>query len=129
MMGLAINPFILLYHMIISFLIMFFCCAIGIIKQFIPYKYRSKCIKGEIALVTGAGNGLGKEIAKKLAKLEVTVVVVDVDEKGNQATAKEINANGGKAFAFTCDLSKRENIYRTVNEVIFRFEQINLFST
>jgi NAD(P)-dependent dehydrogenase (short-subunit alcohol dehydrogenase family) len=98
---------------------MFYCCAIGIIKMLIPYKYRSKSIKGEIALVTGAGNGLGKQIAKKLAKLEVQVVLMDIDEKGNQATAKEINADGGKAFAYTCDLSKREDIYRTINEVIF----------
>lgn len=88
-----------------------------VVKFFVPYKYRCKSVKDNIVLITGAGSGLGKLMAKKMSKLGARLVLVDVDERSNQETAKEIVADGGVAHAFTCDLSKRQEIYKLGNQV------------
>lgn len=88
-----------------------------IVKLVVPYQYRCKSVKGETVLVTGAGSGIGRLVSKKLAKLGAKLVLVDVNAKGNDETANEIMIDGGTAFTFTCDLSKREEIYKTANEV------------
>jgi all-trans-retinol dehydrogenase (NAD+) len=87
------------------------------IRFLIPYKYRSKDISGELALVTGAGSGIGKSLSKKLAKIGCTVICWDIDEKANEQTVNEIKQSGGKAHSFKCDLSKRENVYEVAERV------------
>lgn len=93
-----------------------------LVKQIVPYKYRSKSIENELALVTGSGSGIGKLIAIKLAKLGAKLVLVDIDKTSNEKTANEILANGGFAKAFTCDLSSRDNIYQLADQVKLFFE-------
>lgn len=63
------------------------------------------------------GSGIGKLLAKKLAKLGAIVVVWDVDEKNNEQTKNEIVADGGKAYAYKCDLTKKDDIYRVAQQV------------
>jgi all-trans-retinol dehydrogenase (NAD+) len=70
-----------------------------------------------LLLVLHAGSGIGKGIAKRLAKLGGILVLWDVDKASNEQTAKEIIADGGKAFAFQCDLCNREDIYRVAADV------------
>ena len=63
-------------------------------------------LEGKVAIVTGASRGIGAAIAKKLGKLNATVVVNyqgSVD-KANQV-CEEIKANGGVAEAIQCDVS------------------------
>lgn len=98
----------------------------SIVKLFVPYTSRCKSIKGETVLVTGAGSGLGKSLSKKLAKLDTRVVCVDIDTKANEQTVKEIKEAGGSAFAFTCDLSKRENIYQVAAEIKEKVGQVDI---
>ena len=52
-----------------------------------------------------------------MAKLETIMVLWDVDEASNKQTATEINEAGGKAFAYKCDLTKREEIYKVAQQV------------
>lgn len=54
----------------------------GIVKSFIPSKYKMKSINGEIALVTGGGGGLGRLLSLRLANLGAIVVVWDINESG-----------------------------------------------
>ena len=44
----------------------------------------------------------------------------DIDEKNNNQTKLEIESDGGRAFAYKCDLSSREDIYRVAKEVKFK---------
>lgn len=105
------------YHVFVTLGLVVYYTIIGLLKLIVPYTYRSKDVKGEIVLITGAGSGLGKLMAKKLAKLGARLVLIDVDEKANQKTANEILNEGGNAKAFTCDLSDRKAIYAVTDEV------------
>jgi len=104
-----------LFTLVLSFYYTILC----LVKLIVPYKYRAKSIKGEICLVTGAGSGIGKLMAKKFAKLGARMVLIDVNERDNEKTGQEIMADGGEVKTFTCDLSKREEIYKVAEQVCY----------
>jgi NAD(P)-dependent dehydrogenase (short-subunit alcohol dehydrogenase family) len=60
--------------------------------------------------VTGAGRGLGKDVAKVLSEKGCRVVVVDINLAAVQQTAEEINETGGNAMAYKCDVSKWDDV-------------------
>lgn len=62
------------------------------------------------ALVTGAGSGMGKATALRLAREGRAVGVLDIDEAGADAVAEEITAAGGKALALVTDVSDRVRV-------------------
>ncbi|CAH0564161.1 unnamed protein product [Brassicogethes aeneus] len=85
----------------------------AIVKFFLPKKYHNyKDVKGEIALVTGGGGGLGRLLALRLAKLGATVVLWDINVAGLEETVNLVNSIGGKAFAFKCDISDKDDVYK-----------------
>lgn len=65
-------------------------------------------LRGRLALVTGAGQGNGKAIAKGLAKAGAAVIVTDLNEANAKSSAAEITEAGGKAFAYKLDVTSRE---------------------
>jgi 3-oxoacyl-[acyl-carrier protein] reductase len=77
------------------------------------------------ALVTGAGAGIGKAIARTLAANGATVVVNDVADSG-EVTAQEIRAVGGKASFIRCDVSDRMAVERMIAEVHGEFGKIDV---
>jgi len=62
-------------------------------------------INGEVALVTGGGSGIGRGLALALAAEGAAVVVADIIEANARAVAEQIQQNGGKALAVSCDVS------------------------
>lgn len=64
-----------------------------------------KDIRGQLALVTGGGNGLGREICLKLAAQGCNIGVVDIDGKAAEDTAEEIRNLGLKAKAYKVDVT------------------------
>src|SRR5438445_8974924 len=64
----------------------------------------SGSLKGQVAVVTGAGRGIGAAIALRLAGLGANVVLCGRTLKTLQATAEGIAAEGGRAEAVTCDV-------------------------
>ena len=63
-------------------------------------------VRDRVAVVTGAGNGLGREIAQLLAREGARVVLGDLDKPGLERTAATITAAGGDALALAGDLTE-----------------------
>ena len=85
---------------------------------FRPLRRRSKPdLSGDIALVTGAGQGLGKEIAFKLAECGATLVLWDINKEKLQSVRDELIALGKEAFSYAVDCSRKEEIYAAAERV------------
>lgn len=67
-------------------------------------------LSGRIAVVTGAGQGLGGEIAEAMAEAGAHVVCADIDEAGNQRTAARVRALGREALALRCDVTREADV-------------------
>lgn len=79
-----------------------------------------------VALVTGAGGGLGRSHALALAKRGARVVVNDLSETGAKAVASEIMAAGGEAFASVCSVTDRAAVFAMVEEAVARWGSIDI---
>ena len=67
-------------------------------------------LKGKVAIVTGAGSGIGRAIAVRLARDEAAIAVLDLNGDGAAETAKLITDAGGKALALTVDCANEAAI-------------------
>jgi meso-butanediol dehydrogenase/(S,S)-butanediol dehydrogenase/diacetyl reductase len=74
-----------------------------------------KQLEGKVALVTGAGQGIGRAIALRLAKDGADIAIVDRKEDAMQTVASEVRALGRKATTFKADVSKRDDVYAAID--------------
>ena len=72
-------------------------------------------IEGKVALVTGAGQGIGRGIALRLARDGADIALVDVKADKIEAVAGEIRALGRKAATFVADISRRDEVFAAVD--------------
>lgn len=78
-------------------------------------------LKGKVAVVTGAASGMGKAIAMLYAKEGAKVVVADLNFRGAEATAAEIESNGGIATAVLVDVVKEADIQNVINTAVHTY--------
>ena len=71
-------------------------------------------IENKVALVTGAGQGIGRGIALRLAKDGAAIMLVDMKAEALDAVAAEVRALGRKAATFVADISDREQVYAAI---------------
>ena len=83
--------------------------------------------KNKVALVTGGGTGLGKEISLKLAAAGA-LVAVNYSRSAEEAaeTVSEIESDGGKAMSVKADVSVSSDVRRMVDEVVEQFGGIDI---
>jgi 3-oxoacyl-[acyl-carrier protein] reductase len=82
-------------------------------------------LKGKVALVTGAGHGIGKEIALSLAKAGADVIVTDIADSVFES-AKEIEALNVAVFAVKCDVSDKLEVENLKNQALQKFRKIDI---
>ncbi|MFT5449148.1 MAG: NAD(P)-dependent dehydrogenase (short-subunit alcohol dehydrogenase family) [Gammaproteobacteria bacterium] len=70
-----------------------------------------------VVLVTGAGAGIGRAIARGMAGAGARVACADIDESAAQSTAQTIQADGGESLALAADVGDLQQIDRMVGEV------------
>lgn len=78
-------------------------------------------LEGKVALVTGAGGGIGRAAAEAFARSGASVMVSDVNEAGGAETVAMIEAAGGKAAFVRCDVSKAEEVKAMVAATVEKF--------
>ena len=75
-------------------------------------------LDNQIAVITGAGSGIGRAIAKVFAQQGAWVFLLDIDEQGGDQTRQEIDSSGGRASLLPCDVS-RQSATRIAMERIY----------
>ncbi|HEY8744946.1 MAG TPA: glucose 1-dehydrogenase [Chloroflexota bacterium] len=83
-------------------------------------------LAGKIALVTGAGSGIGQAIALLFAKEGACVGVADFSEVGGTATVEQIRQAGGEAEFLQLDVSRSVDVQRTINSVLQRWGRLDI---
>jgi NAD(P)-dependent dehydrogenase (short-subunit alcohol dehydrogenase family) len=83
-------------------------------------------LDGKVALVTGAGRGIGRGIALALAKEGASVSVVDLAGETARGVADEIAALGGRALAISSDIRKSDQIDASVAATVERFGGLDI---
>lgn len=81
---------------------------------------------GEVAIVTGGAQGLGKAIAQALCKQGAKAAVFDIDAAKGQKVVSEIKEQGGDAQFFVCDVASVDEIKASIQKVIDAFGTIDI---
>lgn len=80
---------------------------------------------GKVALVTGAGSGIGRSSAKIFAREGASVVVSDLLGDAAEETARQIRADGGKAVSVACDVSSQNDVRAMVAATVEAFGRLD----
>jgi NAD(P)-dependent dehydrogenase (short-subunit alcohol dehydrogenase family) len=81
---------------------------------------------GQVAVVTGAGSGIGKACAQRFAQEGANVLCLDVNDSNNEAAAQECRQYGVEALAMHCDVTREEDIERAVQTAMERWGRIDV---
>ncbi|HUD00534.1 MAG TPA: SDR family NAD(P)-dependent oxidoreductase [Candidatus Polarisedimenticolaceae bacterium] len=83
-------------------------------------------LKNRVAIVTGAGQGIGRALALGLAREGAKVAIADINEESATAVRNEIQAAGGTAFAVRTDVSNEDSVQTTVDKSLREFGKLDI---
>lgn len=83
-------------------------------------------LDNQVAVITGAGSGIGKSISLLFAKQGAKVAVLDLSEQNGMETVQEIERDGGEAQFFSCNVASNQTVSDVMNEVYVKFGKITI---
>jgi NAD(P)-dependent dehydrogenase (short-subunit alcohol dehydrogenase family) len=81
---------------------------------------------GQVALVTGAGSGMGLAASHAFAEAGAAVVLTDVNQPALRAAVDDLTAAGHQAIAVTCDVSDEDQVAAAVQQAVGRFGRLDM---
>ncbi|XP_071572813.1 short-chain dehydrogenase/reductase family 16C member 6-like [Temnothorax nylanderi] len=110
------NMLLLLAEILFVLLKVAYYICEDVYKLIVPTKKKS--VAGEIVLITGAGHGIGKELAIGYASLGATVVCWDINDESNNETMSVIKKMGkDPVYAYRCNVADEEEVFRVAEKV------------
>ena len=85
-----------------------------------------RSLSGKTAIVTGAGNGIGRAVALVLAKAGAAVICVDIEEAAAKQTADVVVNDGGRALGIGCDVSREADTLEVVQAATAAFGAVSV---
>ena len=83
-------------------------------------------LKDKVAIITGAGSGIGRATAYRFAGQGAAVACVDMDPEGNARTVAAIEEKGGRAVAVTADVAVADQVENMVAETVKAFGRLDI---
>jgi len=83
-------------------------------------------LEGQVAIITGSGQGIGEQTAKLFAKEGAKVVVTDLDSAKANAVAQQIQSEGGIAISVPGDITNKDFPEKLIQETIKQFGKLNI---
>lgn len=83
-------------------------------------------LKDKVAVITGAGSGIGRHCAYEFAKNGAKVVVADINESGAEETVQQIEKDGGEAVVFKVDVSNPESVEELVKFTLKTYSKVDV---
>ena len=83
-------------------------------------------LKDKVAIITGAGRNIGEDTAKLFASEGAKVAVVDLDKSRGDAVAAAIRKDGGRAEAFSADVSNEAQVDQLVKDVAAKLGRVDI---
>src|SRR4051794_25705143 len=83
-------------------------------------------LQDRVAIVTGAGSGIGRAGAEILARQGAAVVVADRNDEAGKETASRIEASGGRALAVATDVGDDSQLERLVKRALEAFGRVDI---
>lgn len=90
------------------------------------YNPENFALNDQVAVVTGAGAGIGRAIAETFAAAGAAVMVSDLDTDTANAVAKEIEAKGGRAAGTACDVTNEDDLAALVSQTVEKFGKLTI---
>jgi 3-oxoacyl-[acyl-carrier protein] reductase len=83
-------------------------------------------LNGKVVVITGAGQGIGRAIALRLAREGARVLIGDLNAETARQTVREIEAGGGQAISLVADVTKRSDTVALIHKAVETFGSVDI---